>query len=264
MHRTTWKMCSLALVLALALAGGVQAQQQHEQHHPGGMQTSQDEATQETQETPTQMPMMQQMQGMMQQMQGMMQQMQSMMGPGGMMTGPGGMMAEEAEDADDAGASWGGFMGRHGMLGRGHMMGHGGMFLGLLERLAQQLALTDEQETQVRALMRAHLKEAIRTKADLVVKRIDLRDLLDTEPVDLPKVKDLLQTMASQQADLRFAHITLMQDIKKLLTPAQQDKFRTLRGQMLRGRGGMTGQGGMRGRSGMPWQGMMRNPCFTR
>jgi Spy/CpxP family protein refolding chaperone len=288
MHRTTWKMSSLALVLALALAGGVQAQQ-HEQHHPGSVQMSQDQTTRETQETPAQAPMMQstqgmmeQMQGMMQQMQGMMQQMQGMMGRGGMMmgpggmqgwmgpgsmmgmTGPGGMMAEEAEHEDDEGTSWGGMMGHHGMLGGGHMMGHGGMFQGLLERLAQQLDLTEEQATQVRALVRAHLKEAIRAQADLAVKRIDLRDLLDTEPVDLPRVKDLLQTMASQRADLRFAHITLMQDITKLLTPAQQEKFRTLRGQMLRGRGGMAGPGRLRGRRGIPGQGRMRNPCFTR
>jgi Spy/CpxP family protein refolding chaperone len=263
MNRTTWKMSSLALVLALALAGGVQAQQ-HEQHHPGSMQMAQDQTTRETQEAPAQAPMMQPTQGIMEQMQGMMQQMQGMMQQMQGMMGPGGMMAEEAEHEDDEGTSWGGMLGRYGMLGRGHMMGHGGMFLGLLERLAQQLDLTDEQETQVRALVHAHLKETIRAQADLRVKRIDLRDLLDTEPVDLPRVKALLQTMASQRADLRFAHITLMQDINKLLTPAQQEKFRTIRGQMLRGRGAMTGQGAMRGRRGMPGQGRMRNPYFTR
>ena len=128
------------------------------------------------------------------------------MGPGSMMgmTSPGGMMAEEGEHEDDR-AFWGGMMGHHGMLGGGHMIGHGGMFQGRLERLAQQLDLTDEQATQVRALVRAHLKEAIRDRADLAVKRIDLRSLLDAASVDLPRVKDLLRSMASQRADLRFA-----------------------------------------------------------
>ena len=59
MYRSTWKISNLVLVLTLALAGGVEAQQQHEQHHPGGMLLSHEQATGEPQETPAQAPMMQ-------------------------------------------------------------------------------------------------------------------------------------------------------------------------------------------------------------
>jgi Spy/CpxP family protein refolding chaperone len=123
------------------------------------------------------------------------------------------------------------------------------------ERLIEQLGLTGEQETKVRSMVREHVKRAIRAHADLEVNRLDLRDLVDAEPVDLAKVKTLLQSMAAQRVDLHVAHITLMQEIRGLLTPEQQEKFRSMRRQMMRGEGGMMGRGGMRG------QGGMRNPC---
>ena len=153
------------------------------------------------------------------------------------------------------------------MMGRGSMMGDGRMFLHHLERVMQQFDLTDAQETQVRSYVRTHMKEAIRAKADMQVKMIDLRELLEADTVDLPKVKVLIQDIASQKADLHFAHITLMQDTSKFLTPEQQKTFRSMRRHMTRGgkgmmgRGGMQGGKGMMGRSGMRGKGGMRNPC---
>jgi Spy/CpxP family protein refolding chaperone len=178
----------------------------------------------------------------------MMEQMQDMMGAGDI---------REAEDEDEAtpeemrGA--GGRMGRGrrmgrggmmGMMGRGGMRGHGAM----LERLAQQLALTDEQRTQVQALWRAHRKSAVRTEAEIEVMALDLHELLEAEPVPLPKVKDLVQAMATKKADLHFAHITLMQEVRKLLNAEQQQKLRMMMHQMLAGHGlpGSMGTGGMR------------------
>ena len=76
MQHVSYKMVGMALVLTAALVGGVQAQQQHEQHHPGGAQTAQPQPA----ETDTGVPAQpQQMQGMMENMQGMMQHMQGMM-----------------------------------------------------------------------------------------------------------------------------------------------------------------------------------------
>ena len=40
MQRISYKTAGLALILAVALAGGVQAQQ-HQQHHPSGTQAPQ-------------------------------------------------------------------------------------------------------------------------------------------------------------------------------------------------------------------------------
>ena len=61
-------------------------------------------------------------------------------------------------------------------------------------------------------------------------------------------MKQLFQAIAAKEADLRLAHVTAMQDIRKLLTPEQQKQCRTMPGHMI-GDGAMMGPGGMMGRS---------------
>src|SRR5712691_3916214 len=89
------------------------------------------------------------------------------------------------------------------------MMGHGGMMSGMMQRhlarLTQQLGLNDDQRAQAQYIMRNHAKEIIRLRANIATLHIDLRQLLDTDPVDLPKVKKLLQTIAAQEADVRLS-----------------------------------------------------------
>ena len=70
---------------------------------------------------------------------------------------------------------------------------------------------------------------------------IDVRQLIEGDPIKIPQVQQLLQTIAGKKADLRFAHVTLMQEISKLLTPEQRQTFRAMRG-------GMMGSGSMMGR----------------
>ena len=127
------------------------------------------------------------------------------------------------------------------------MMGHSGMIQHHLDRLAQQLELTEEQRTQMWTLLSTPAKEAIRLKADIETLAIDLRQLLEAEPVDLPKVKQVLQAMAGKEADLHLVHITAMQEIGKALTPEQRQKLRAMRRGMM-GHGGMMRPGGMMGR----------------
>src|SRR5262245_47173916 len=137
------------------------------------------------------------------------------------------------------------------------MMGHGGMMLQQhLEWLSQQLELSDEQRTQVQTLLRTHAKDVIRLRAEIDTMMIDVQPLLEANPVDLAKVKQLFQAIAAKEADLRLAHVTAMQDIRRLLTPEQQKQFRTMPGHMM-GDGGMMGPGGMMG-GGMMGRGMMR------
>ena len=261
MQRMTWKTTGLVVALSVVLVWSVEAQQQHQHRHPGGTQGAAGQPADTgagTSEQPQMMEsmqgMMQGMQGMMEHMQGMMEHMQGMMGRGGMMGG-GSMMGRRGmmpDDDDDDDTPVGMMMRRHGRMG--HMLGHSGKFMRHVDRMLEQLELTNEQETKVRSLVREHMKQAIRARADIEVKRLDLRDLLDAESVDLSQVKTLLQSLASQRVELHVAHITLMQEMRTLLTPEQQEKFRSMRHQMRHGDGGMMGRGGMRG------QGGMRNP----
>ena len=240
MPHVSCKTAGLTLALTLVLVGGVQAQQQ-----PGGAQAPQQQPT----ETGPRAPVPpQQMQGMMDNMQGMMERMQGMMGRrgmGGMMGRQGMGMAPQEEDDDEEASP------QRGMMGMGGMMRHH------MARLGQQLALTDDQRAQVRTLLGNHAKEAIRLRAEVCVLAVDVRQLLEADSVDLPKAKQLLQSIAGKEVDLRLAHITLMQEISKLLTPEQRQKFRAMRERMMGAGGmmGMMGPSGMREPGGMMGQG---------
>lgn len=98
-----------------------------------------------------------------------------------------------------------------------------------MERLAEQLGLSDDQRKQIEPLLLHYAKEAIRTRADIAVARLEIRQLLSANQPDLSKVKDTLQNIASQEAQLRFDRITTMQDIRKLLTPEQQKQWQAMR-----------------------------------
>ena len=72
--------------------------------------------------------------------------------------------------------------------------------------------------------------------------RIDVHVLPEADPVHVPKRKELVQAIAAKHADLYLAHLTLMQDVRTLLSPAQQKTFRTMQGHMM-GSYGMMGCG---------------------
>jgi Spy/CpxP family protein refolding chaperone len=116
-----------------------------------------------------------------------------------------------------------------------------------IEWLTQQLKLSDEQRAQAQTLARNHAKDIIRLQAELDTMALDVSPLLEADPVDLTKVKQLFQAIAAKEADLHLAHITAMQDIRKLLTPEQKKQFQTMQGRRM-GEGGRRDQGGMRGR----------------
>ena len=40
--------------------------------------------------------------------------------------------------------------------------------------------------------------------------------------------EDTLQAIAAKEVDLRLAHLTLRHDLRQVLTPEQQKKFRTM------------------------------------
>lgn len=261
MQHGSWNVSGLALVLALALAGNLYADARRE-YYRDGEQGSREAVSEEAREVPDQDAVMQPIEGMMEQMQGMTT-------PGGMMgwrmMGRWGRAAAEDDDDED-GPFWGAMMGHGDRMGYGYRMGEGGWFMHHMERMAQQLDLTEAQQTQIQALHRTYAKAAIRARANRRIQKINLHELLDTESVKMDDVRALLDNIAAQRAELRFSHITLMQDIKKLLTPEQQKKFRSMGGFMM-AQGGNMGCGRMgrpkgwmdRGGMGGGYRGM-KNP----
>jgi Spy/CpxP family protein refolding chaperone len=151
---------------------------------------------------------------------------------------------------------WG--RGRNG-FGRGNRSGRGGFVdgqgrqgFGLGRALSdpairQQVGITDEQFAKIRQQESDFRKAAIRGRADLQVKRIDLKDLLSADKPDRAAIDSKLQEISAAQLALAKSAVDYRLDLRDAITPAQRDKLR----QALKDRWQQRGGGGP-GRPGGP------------
>jgi Spy/CpxP family protein refolding chaperone len=147
---------------------------------------------------------------------------------------PGTVLVADKHDEDEDEEHEHGRREHEGRMEREGRMGHEGMRLQQhLDRLTQQLKLTDQQRAQVRTILSTQAKAMIRLQAELATLRLDVLPLLEAEPVDLAKVQQQFQAIGAKEADLHLAHVTAMQEIRKVLTPEQQQQFKTLQGRMM-------------------------------
>ncbi len=109
--------------------------------------------------------------------------------------------------------------GQHGMMKHGHH----------LWRLLAGLGLDEKQKEAVKAIRSRVAKDTIRKRADLEIARIDLKDALRKEQVDMGSVETILKKMASLQTEIRLSHIKSMEEIKALLTAEQKKKLKEMR-----------------------------------
>jgi Spy/CpxP family protein refolding chaperone len=88
------------------------------------------------------------------------------------------------------------------------------------------LDLNEQQKSEIRDIRNVTMKETIRTRADIQVARIELRELLQKDNVDMDAVGGKLKQIASLQTELRLLHIKAMQEIKSKLTVEQRAKLK--------------------------------------
>ncbi len=89
--------------------------------------------------------------------------------------------------------------------------------------------LDEKQMDSVRAIRSRVRKDSVRKRAEIEVARLDLRDQLSKEQVDMASVEATVKKMAGLQSDIRLAHIKAIQEIKAVMTPEQRKKFKELR-----------------------------------
>lgn len=119
-------------------------------------------------------------------------------------------------------------MGRQGRIGFGmRRPGMGGP--GPQQALAERLGLTQEQKTKLHQLSLESRKVAVRTRADLEIKQMELHELLSADNPDraqtdrkLREIADLRYTQEKSRVDERIA-------FQQLLTPEQRTKLRQFR-----------------------------------
>ena len=90
----------------------------------------------------------------------------------------------------------------------------------------KRLDLSDKQKDALKAIRSKVTKDTIKKRADLELARVDLRELLHKDPVDMSAVEASLKKAESVRTDLKLTHIKAMEEIKSILTPEQRKKLK--------------------------------------
>ena len=102
------------------------------------------------------------------------------------------------------------------------------------------LGLDDNQSKEVKAVLFKQQKEMIQKRAAIQVARVELREILGKDPVDIKAAETKVQQIASLRAEAAMMHIQGMEDVKAKLTPDQRKKLSEM--MQMRGMGPAKGQ----------------------
>lgn len=141
-------------------------------------------------------------------------------------------------DGSRARGSWGGGQdgGRGGWTHEGHRGMRGGhnrdfMLARLVNSLEfrEKLGITTDQATKIRQQTTDFRKAEIRGRADLEVKRIELRDLLAAENPDRSAIDQKLQEISAARLTSEKSAIDYHLAMRSALTPEQRQKLDQMR-----------------------------------
>ncbi len=88
------------------------------------------------------------------------------------------------------------------------------------------LGLDEKQKVAIKEIKSRVTKETIKKRADVQVARVELRDMLDKDPVDVGAVEAKIKQISAMAADIRIQHVKAIEEIKTQLTPEQREKFK--------------------------------------
>jgi len=153
------------------------------------------------------------------------------------------------------GMSMGGEMKHHGMEDMGGMMGEEHP----MWKHLMGLGLDEKQREAVKSIKSKEMKDMIKKKADKQIAKVELKEILARDPVDMRAVEAKVKQIESIETDMRLAHIRTMEEVKALLTPDQKKKMKEMieMGPMMGGMGMKGGMGMVQG-CGMMGGGMMQ------
>ncbi len=124
-----------------------------------------------------------------------------------------------------------GMMQGRGMMGRGMMRGEMmGGHQRMMHMCMQHLGLNAEQKEEIEGIRMATMKEVIHKKADMQIARLELRDLLSKDQVDMKAVEAKVKQIEGLRADIHLALIKAKEEVKSKLTPDQRKKMMDMMG----------------------------------
>ncbi len=88
------------------------------------------------------------------------------------------------------------------------------------------LDLNEKQEDAIKEIESKVRKDTIRKRADLQIARVELKEILHKDPVDMNGVETKLNQIAAIVTDIRLSRIKAIEEVKSQLTPEQKKKFK--------------------------------------
>ncbi len=152
-----------------------------------------------------------------------------------------------------------GMMGGMGHQGMGMMGSRGGMKDGgkMQEMMMDDdhpmwrhligLGLDEKQKGEVKEIRNRVMQEMIKKRAEEQIAGIELKDLLDKDPVDMKAVETKLRQIETLKTEMHLSLIRAREEMKSKLTPEQRKKMK----EMMESRHMMGGMGMMQGKCGM-------------
>jgi Spy/CpxP family protein refolding chaperone len=87
------------------------------------------------------------------------------------------------------------------------------------------LGLDDKQSTEVKSILYQMQKEMIKKRADIDVAEIELKSILEKDPVEVKTAEAKVKQIASLKTEAAMMHIQGIEDVKAKLTPEQKKKL---------------------------------------
>ena len=92
-------------------------------------------------------------------------------------------------------------------------------------RSHEELKLTDDQIKRLKDIRDAFSKKSVKQRAEMKIRRIDLKRALDAEKIDLADVEKKIREVSNMRVDLRIARLKAIQEGKSVLNAEQQKQL---------------------------------------
>ncbi|MDY0189173.1 MAG: Spy/CpxP family protein refolding chaperone [Desulfuromonas sp.] len=92
-------------------------------------------------------------------------------------------------------------------------------------RLALLLGLTPEQQAQLKQIRTSHLEENAPQREKIQAQRLELHQAMMAQPFDEAKLRSIIQKQSQERADMMVENARFREQLFRILTPEQQQKW---------------------------------------
>jgi Spy/CpxP family protein refolding chaperone len=120
-----------------------------------------------------------------------------------------------------------GMMEHEGMMERGGMMGHMGDHR-MMQMMMTSLGLDGMQKEAIKDIHHRVKIEMIRKRADKEIAQMELKELMDQDPIDMKAVEAKMRQIADMRTDLQLTMLKAKEEVMAKLTPDQKKRMKEM------------------------------------